>query len=86
MAVATAKVVKRHAERAAYLWLEVVHGAGEPIRRQPLGQGLALQKSAIDLFGWALEYAVKMNGSVGHVGLLQTMHGYIWRRNTQTGK
>jgi hypothetical protein len=38
MTIATAEVMERHAERAAYFCIEVMHRASKAIRRQPLRQ------------------------------------------------
>ena len=49
VAVAGGEVAERHAVPAADLGVELVHGAGEAIRRQPTRDGIGFQKALIDL-------------------------------------
>src|SRR6185437_8428488 len=42
------EIAKRHAMGAADPGLELMHGAGEAIRRQPLGHGVGLDEGAVD--------------------------------------
>jgi hypothetical protein len=50
---------------AADFRVEVMHGAGEAVGRQPLRHGVGLGESAIDFLGPGRENAMQSNGA-GH--------------------
>lgn len=66
VAVAAAEMGEGHAECAADPRLEVMHRAGEAIRRQPFGQAVSIGEGLVEAFGWGAEDAVKFDG-VGYV-------------------
>ena len=70
MALASGEIAEGHPEAAADFRVEVVHGAGKAVGRQPFRHGVCLDEGAIDLIGLRCQDAVQSNG-VGH--------GYFFR-------
>src|SRR5512146_93374 len=68
MALARREISKRHFERAADAWLEMMHGAGKAIGRKPFRECVRLEKRAIDLLRPGCEDAMQAHG-VGHDSL-----------------
>jgi hypothetical protein len=65
MALARGEIAERHPEGAADFRVEVMHGAGKAVGRQPLRHGVRLDEGAIDLIGLRCQDAAQSNG-VGH--------------------
>ncbi len=68
MAVAGGEIAKRHLVSAADFRVEVMHGAGKAVRRQPPRHCVGLDEGAVDFFGGGCEDAVQADG-VGHGGI-----------------
>src|SRR5262245_11726828 len=65
VALASGEIAEGHPEAAADFRVEVVHGAGKAVGRQPLRHGICLDEGAIDLIGLRCQDAVQSNG-IGH--------------------
>ena len=68
MAVTGREVRERHPEGAANPCIQMMNLAGEAIGRQPFGQGIGIQKRAVDALGLGAENTVKPDGTGGHDG------------------
>src|SRR6185312_624017 len=65
MALASREVCKRHLVSAADFRIQMMHSAGEAIRRKPLGHGIRVEKRPINSLGRCPKNAVKTD-SVWH--------------------
>ena len=65
MAMARREVAERHLEGAADLCLQMVHGAGKAVGRQPFRERIRFEERAIDFLGLGGEDAVQADGA-GH--------------------
>jgi hypothetical protein len=68
MAVGGGEIAERHLVGAADFGVEVMHGAGKAVGRQPLRHGIGLDEGTIDFLGGRCEDAVQADG-VGHGGV-----------------
>lgn len=66
MALPGAEVGERHPAAAADLRFQMVDLGGEAVRRQPLDQGVGVEKRAVDPFGRRAQHAVQADGAGGH--------------------
>jgi hypothetical protein len=66
MSRAGAEVGERHFEGAADSCLQVVHLAGESVRRKPFGLGIRIKESPVDLLGRRADDTMKSDGVRGH--------------------
>jgi hypothetical protein len=48
--------------------VELVHLAGEAVRRQPFGDGVGVEEGAVDALGWGVQDAVEADGVVVGLG------------------
>ena len=67
MAIAGGEIGEGHFVAATDFGVQVMHFAGESVRREPLGHGVGIEDRAIDPFRWGAEHSVKSNG-IGIVG------------------
>jgi hypothetical protein len=66
MRVAGGEVGEGHPVAAADARIEVLHLAGEAVRRQPLGHRVGIEEGAVDALGRRAQDAVQGDGSAGH--------------------
>ena len=59
MAPGAAEIGERHFETATESGIELMNLAGKSMRRQPFGQGIGVQESAIDFFRRGAEHAME---------------------------
>src|SRR5450755_4127850 len=60
------EVSERHLKGAADFRLQVVHFAGESVRRKPFGPGIRIQECPVDLLGRGTDDTMKSDGVRGH--------------------
>src|SRR6185437_365853 len=70
VAIAAGEVAERHPVAAADPGVELVHLAGEAVRRQPLGDRVGVEEGAVDPLGRGAQHAVETEGVAGHDGFL----------------
>src|SRR5436305_9148232 len=74
------EIRERHLERAANPGLEMMHVAGEAVRRQPFAEGVGIEEGSVDAFGGRAQNAVQGDG-VGHWATLEGIMDVILRRH-----
>lgn len=73
--LAIGEIGERHAEGAANMRMQMLHGAGEAIGRQPLCHRIGLKEGAIDPLGAGTYDAVERDGGHGHsLGQRTSLH------------